>query len=78
MAKKKSTPQKDYFNLSKTVSIILAIIPITSLFCGIITRLMDGKIVAALIRFLFGWNIIWIIDIIMIATKRKIWRLLDV
>ena len=61
MAKSKS----DYFGLGRLVSIILAIIPITSWICGILTRINDGKIVAALIRIFFGWNIIWICDIIL-------------
>lgn len=34
MAKK-----SDYFGLSYVVSVILAIIPITSLICGVITRI---------------------------------------
>lgn len=76
MAKKKGG--KDYFGLSRVVSLILVIIPVTSFICGVITRIMDGKIVAALLRILLGWNIIWIIDIIMMITQGKIWRFLNV
>ncbi len=74
MAKSKS----DYFGLGRLVSIILAIIPITSWICGILTRINDGKIVAALIRIFFGWNIIWICDIILMILNGRILRVLDI
>ncbi len=73
MAKK-----SDYFGLSYLVSVILAIIPITALICGFITRLTEGKIVAALIRILFGWNIIWLLDLIFMIFTKHIFRLLPV
>ncbi|MDE6302701.1 MAG: hypothetical protein K2M36_03840 [Clostridia bacterium] len=74
MANKKS----DYFGLSYIVSVILAIIPITSCICGVITRLMEGKIVAALVRLLVGWNIIWILDIVFMILKKQIFRILPI
>ena len=73
MAKK-----SDYFGLSWVVSLILAIIPVTSWICGAVTRFQDGKIVAGLIRLIFGWNIIWILDIIWMAMNKQIIRLLNV
>ncbi len=69
---------KDYFGLSRVLSIILAIIPVTALICGFITRLTEGKIVAALLRILLGWNIIWIVDLVMMIVNGRIWRLLNV
>ena len=74
MAKKKS----DYFGLSYLVSVILAIIPVTSLICGFVTRLLEGKIVAAILRIIFGWNIIWIIDLILMIVSKHILRLLNI
>lgn len=74
MAKKKS----DYFGLSYLVSVILAIIPVTSFVCGFITRLMEGKIVAAILRILLGWNIIWILDLIFMIISKHILRLLNI
>lgn len=68
--------QKDYFGLDKVVSLILAIIPVTSLVCGVITRAKEGKWLAVILRIFTGWNIIWIADIIMMATKREILRVL--
>lgn len=68
----------DYFGLSWLVSVILAIIPVTSWLCGAITRLMEGKIVAFLVRLLLGWNIIWIADIIFMVLKKSILRLLPI
>ncbi len=74
MAKKTS----DYFGLSYIVSVILAIIPVTSLICGFVTRLLEGKIVAAILRIIFGWNIIWLIDLIFMIISKHILRLLNI
>jgi hypothetical protein len=70
--------QKDYFGLSWLVSLILAIIPVTSLILGVATRIKEGKIVAGLLRILLGWNIIFILDIIFIALNQRILRILNV
>ena len=69
---------KDYFGLSYIVSVILAIIPITSWVLGWITRFSEGKIVAGILRLLLGWNIIWICDIICMIVNKSILRLLNV
>ncbi|MCI7002815.1 MAG: hypothetical protein SOV27_01065 [Eubacteriales bacterium] len=74
MAKSKS----DYFGLGYLVSIILAIIPVTSWVCGIITRIQEGKIVAAIIRILLGFNIVWILDLIFMIVGKHIFRILNV
>ncbi|MBO4936905.1 MAG: hypothetical protein J6C90_01115 [Clostridia bacterium] len=68
----------DYFGLGRVVSLILAIIPITSFICGAITRIQEGKIVAGILRILLGWNIIWIVDLVLMIMNGKIWRLLNV
>lgn len=68
----------DYFGLSWIVSLILVIIPVTSLVCGVVTRIAEGKIVAGLLRLLLGWNIIWILDIIFMILNHKIFRLLNI
>ncbi len=69
---------KDYFGLEYIVSLILAIIPVTSWVCGFVTRFMEGKIVSGLIRLIFGWNIIWILDLIFMILKGQIFRFLNV
>ena len=69
--------QKAYFGLDYIVSLILAIIPITSLVCGIIKRIQDGCIVAAILRLFLGWNIIWILDIVFMILKKDIFCLLN-
>lgn len=74
MAKKKN----DYFGLSRLISLILVIIPITSLVCGVLTRIQEGKFVAAILRIVLGWNIIWIADIVMMVLNNKILRVLDI
>lgn len=74
MAGKKS----DYFGLSYIVSVILAIIPVTSWLLGALTRFSEGKIVAGILRLLLGWNIIWICDIIFMIVNKSILRLLNI
>lgn len=75
MAKKSS---KDYFGLGRLVSIILAIIPVTSWLLGAITRFSEGKIVAGLVRLIFGFTIVWIIDLVLMILNGRIMRLLNI
>ncbi len=70
--------KKDYFGMSYIVSVILAIIPITSLILGILTRFSEGKIVAGLLRLLLGWNIIWILDIVFMVLNKRIIRIINI
>ena len=73
MAKK-----SDYFGLGYIVSLILAIIPVTSWIFGAATRFMEGKIVAGLIRLVFGFTIVWVIDLVLMIVSKHIFRLLNV
>ena len=68
----------DYFGLPYIVSLILAIIPVTAWILGAITRFSEGKIVAGLIRLLFGFTIVWICDLILMIFSKHIMRLLPV
>ena len=78
MAKKQTKrASKDYFGLGRVVSLILAIIPVTSWLLGAFTRFTEGKIVAGVIRLFLGFNIIWICDIIFMVLKGRILRLLN-
>ena len=70
--------KNDYFGLSRLVSIILALIPVTSWICGALTRFQEGKIVAALVRLIFGFNIVYIIDAVLMILKGSILRVLDI
>lgn len=74
MAKGKS----DYFGLSYIVSVVLAIIPFTAWICGAITRIMEGKIVAGIIRLIGLGFILWICDLVLMIMKKHILRLLNV
>lgn len=74
MAKK--AKGKDYFGLPRIISIILAIIPVTAWLFGIITRFLEGKIVAGIIRIFGGW-LIWVVDLILVILRGRIWRLLN-
>ena len=70
-------PKSDYFGLGYIVSLILAIIPVTSWILGAITRFSEGKIVAGLLRLVFGFNIVWLVDLVLMIVKKSIWRLLN-
>ena len=67
--------KKDYFGLPWLVSLILSIIPITSWIFGFVTRFSEGHWVCGLIRLIFGWNIIWILDIIFMIFTHHIFKL---
>ena len=66
----------DYFGLGRLVSIILAIIPVTSWILGAIPRFSEGKILAGILRLILGWNIIWIVDLILMILGGSILRLI--
>lgn len=70
--------KSDYFGLSYVVSLILAIIPVTAWFCGVVTRVQEGKYVAGIVRFFLGFWIIWILDLVFMIKDKKIFRLLNV
>lgn len=76
--KKMAKSSSDYFGLSYIVSLILAIIPITAWICGVVTRFMEGKIVAGIIRIFLGGWILWILDLIWMIVNKKIIRLLNI
>ncbi len=70
--------QKDYFGLGRVLSLILAILPPTSWICGSVTRFMEGKIVAGIIRLFLGFTIIWIADLICMIVNKSIFRILSI
>ena len=70
--------KSDYFGLSYIVSVILAIIPVTAWLCGAITRFSEGKIVAGIVRLVFGFTIVWIIDLILMILSKHILRILPI
>lgn len=70
---------KDYFGYDRVLSLILAIIVPTSWFCGFVTRFQEGKILAGLIRMIFlGWNVLWIVDLVLMISKKHILRLINI
>ena len=73
-----ASSKSDYFGLDYIVSLILAIIPITAWVCGIITRIQEGKIIAAIIRIFLGGWIIWVLDLIFMIVNKSIFRLLNI
>ena len=74
-----ATKSKDYFGLNYVVSLILAIIPVTAWVCGFVTRFMEGKIVAGILRVIpFFGLVIWILDLVFMIVKKQIFRLLNI
>ena len=67
----------DYFGLGRIVSLILAIIPFTSWLLGVVTRFLEGKIIAGILRIFFGW-IMLILDLVFMIINGKICRFLNV
>ena len=74
-----ASSKSDYFGLSYIVSLILAIIPVTAWVCGFVTRFMEGKIVAGIIRVIpFAGFVIWVLDLVFMILNKKIFRLLNI
>ena len=71
----KTSIKKDYFGIVWIASLILAIIPVTSWILGFITRFSEGHWVCGLIRLIFGWNIIWLLDLILMIFTHHILKL---
>lgn len=67
---------KDYFGMGRLISIIFAIIPVTAWLFGFITRFMEGKIIAGILRLIGLGVILWIIDLICMIAKGTILRIL--
>ena len=74
MANKKS----DYFGLPYIVSVICAIIPFTAWIFGALTRFMEGKIVAGIIRLIGLGFILWVVDLILMIVSKHIMRIIPV
>lgn len=62
---------KRYFGLDWVVCLILAIIPITSIICGVITRIQRGNILGAILNIILC-PIFYIIDIVTMIISRDI------
>jgi len=68
MAKKS---KKGYFGLGHLISIILAIIPVTNIIFGIVTRIQRKCYIGAILNF-FLFPLFWIIDLITIIVSNEI------
>lgn len=66
--------KRDYFGLEYTLSLILAIIPFTCWLCGLITAVYERRFAEILLRIFFGFSVVWILDIVFMITRRKIFR----
>ena len=63
-----ASKKKDYFGLGR---------PVTAFILGIVTRFQEKKYVAAILRLVLGWNIIWVLDLILMIFTGKILRLIN-
>lgn len=71
--------KNDYLGIdNRVLNIVLAAIPFTCWILGIVTRFMEKKWVAGIIRIIpFCGLIIWILDLVFMIKDKHIWRLLD-
>lgn len=66
--------QKAYFGLNFVASLIIAILPVVGCIFGIIVCFQREQYGFAILRIFFGWNIIWLLDIIcMCVHKDLVW-----
>lgn len=69
MANSKS--QKAYLGLDWNISLILAIIPVTNVVLGIVTRVMRKEYIGAILNLLLA-PIFYIVDLITIILKKDL------
>ena len=62
---------KRYFGLSWIVCLILAIIPVTSIICGVITRAQRGAWLGLILNLIFC-PVFWIIDLVTMILSKDI------
>lgn len=62
---------KRYFGLSWVVCLILAIFPVTSIVCGIITRIQRGHILGAVLNLVLC-PIFYVVDLVTMIVSRDI------
>jgi len=65
--------QKAYLGLEWIISVILAIIPITNIVLGIITRVQRNQPVLAILNFFLFFIFYWVDLISMIVNKDLKW-----
>lgn len=68
---KRSSSQRAYFGLDYIISLILAIIPVTSWILGIVVRFSRGNILGGILNIPFGF-IFWIIDLVTMITDKDL------
>ena len=62
---------KRYFGLDWIICLVLAIIPVTSVICGIITRVQRGNILGAILNFVVC-PVFWVIDLVTMILNKDI------
>ena len=66
-----SDQQKAYFGLEWIISMIIAIIPFTSLVGGIITRIQREQILYAVLNF-FLFPVFWVVDLVSMILHKDL------
>lgn len=62
---------KGYNGLPWLVKLIFAIIPISAWFNAVVYRLAKGHLIAGILCIFFGFNIVWIVDLISVILYGK-------
>ncbi len=74
--------ENDYFDLNYFISLILAIIPLTSVICGIVTRFKEDSTAGGVVRLVIaltgiGGGLLWLCDLVLMIFSRQIVRIFD-
>lgn len=67
----KASKQRAYFGLGFIISLIIAIIPITSWICGCVVRAQRKNWLGFVLNIFFGF-IFWIIDLVTMITSKDV------
>ena len=62
---------KRYFGLSWIVCLVLAIIPVTSIICGVVTRVQRGHVLGAILNLILC-PIFYILDLVTMILSKDI------
>lgn len=62
---------KAYLGLGRVISLILAIIPFTNILLGIVTRVMRGKFLLAILNF-FLCPLFYIVDLVSLVLNKDL------
>lgn len=64
--------QRAYFGLGFIPSLLIAFLPIVGCIFGIIVCFQREQYLFGILRIFFGWNVLWIVDIISMCVRKDL------